>query len=86
MISYKISIHKQISFSMHCLSKLNLFHNTSFSMTVNFRLEKYLNFDISHNYSFEPDGIYQRAASVDNIHTDTLSSLREGYKKILLNK
>ena len=81
MISYKISIHKQISFGMHCLSKLNLFHNTSFSMKVNFRLEKFLNFDISHNYSFEPDGIYQRAASVDNIHTLTLSSLREGYKK-----
>ena len=55
-------------------------------MTVNFLLEKFLKFDISHNYSFEPDGIYQRAASVDNIHTDTLSSLREGYKKILLNQ
>ena len=41
MISYKISIHKQISFGMHCLSKLNLFHNTSFSMTVNFRLESF---------------------------------------------
>ena len=56
-------------------------------MTVYFWFQIFLNFDISHNYSFKPDGIYQRAASNDNINTDTLSSLMEGYKKkILLNQ
>ena len=65
---------------MHCFLKLHLFNNTSFSMTVYFWLQNFLNFGIFPNYSLKPDGIYQRAASNENIHTDTLSSLREGYK------